>query len=237
MSWLEECVNTDLPPELEDYLFSRGVTRSLVKPYGFGWWDQKTKPTDPLVVSRYSRILQNFGGRLIVPMFSPQGKMLGVEARLVFGDGVKSLRLLTTPALWNPIFVGLTSEAMAKIWSGSDVWLVEGVFDATTLQNLVSDAVVLGTMRAAVTRKHLDFIHRFVSGSVYVAYDNDKTGQDSMWGYVDENSRKRMGVVEKIEGLGLRCVPVSYRGGKDPNEIWEKGGSRALEKAFSSYLN
>lgn len=237
MSWLSDSVNTELPEEFENYLLSRGVSRSLMESYQFGWWDQKVQPSDPLVVSRYSKILRNFEGRLIVPIFSPQGKMVGVEARLVLGDGVKSLRLLTTPALWNPIFVGLTAEAMDKIWSGSDVWLVEGVFDATTLQGLVSNAVVLGTMRASVTRKHLDFIHRFVSGSVYVAYDNDKTGQDSMWGYFDDNNRKRLGVVEKIENLGVRCVPVSYRGGKDPNEIWEKGGISSLRKAFSPYLN
>ena len=236
MSWLSACINTNLPDEFEDYLLSRGVGRSLIEEHSFGWWDQKTAPTDPLVLGRYSRILREFIGRLLVPMFSPQGKMIGAEARIISGDGVKSLRLLTTPALWNPIFVGLTPTAMDRIWGGCDVWLVEGVFDATTLQSIVGDAVVLGTMRAAVTRKHLDFLKRFVTGDVYVAYDNDKTGQDSMHGYVDENNRKRLGVVEKINGLGLRCVPVYYRGGKDPNEIWERGGSPALQKAFSRYL-
>ena len=237
MSWLQQSIDFDLPPEAEDYLLSRGVSRSLIKELRFGWWDQKTEPTDKLVRGRYLSMLSKFVGRVVVPIFSPQGRIVGVEARCLKGEHPKSLRLLTTPAQWNPLFVGLSPYAMERIWNGADVWIVEGIFDVTTLQRLLGNSrVVLGTMRASVTRKHLDFLKRTVKGSVYVAYDNDKTGQDSMKGYIDENGRNRLGVVDKITGLGLSCSPVYYRGGKDPNEIWEQGGDPALKRAFEFYL-
>lgn len=237
MNWLEESISYDLSEEIEDYLLSRGVSRNLIQVLRFGSWDQKTDPTDRLVCGRYLSMLRKFKGRVIVPIFSPQGRVVGVEARCLKGEHPKSLRLLTTPAQWNPLFVGLSPYAMERIWNGSDVWLVEGIFDVTTLQGLFGDrVVVLGTMRASVTRKHLDFLKRCVTGSVYVAYDNDKTGQESMRGYIDENGRNRLGVVDKITGLGLSCFPVHYKGGKDPNEIWENGGVSSLRKAFSVYL-
>ena len=235
-NWLEESISHEIPDHAEDYLLSRGVTRTLIEDMKFGWWDQQTEPTDKLVRERYLSMLCKFHDRVIVPIFSPQGRIVGVEARCLKGEHPKSLRLLTTPAQWNPLFVGLSPSAMERIWNGADVWLVEGIFDATTLQGLFGNSVVvLGTLRAAVTRKHLDFLKRTVTGSVYVAYDNDKTGQDSMKGYIDENGRPRKGVVEKIQGLGLNCYPVYYRGGKDPNEIWEYGGKPALEKSFEMY--
>ena len=237
MNWLSDSISFALPPEAEDYLLSRGVSRTLIKEICFGWWDQKSAPTDTLVCSRYSSMLKKFEGRVIVPIFSPQGRIVGVEARCLEGKHPKSLRLLTTQAQWNPLFVGLSPYAMERIWNGADVWIVEGIFDVTTLQRLLGNSrVVLGTMRASVTRKHLDFLKRTVKGSVFVAYDNDKTGQDSMKGYIDEQGRSRKGVVDKISGMGLPCSPIYYRGGKDPNEIWENGGDLALQKAFSLYL-
>ena len=57
--------------------------------------------------------------------------------------------------------------------------------------------MVLGTMRASVTRKHLDFLKRAVKGSVYVAYDNDKMVKIHER-VQDENGRNRLGVVDKI---------------------------------------
>ena len=237
MNWLEQSISYDLPEQAEDYLLSRGVSRSLMEEMRFGWWDQQSEPADKLVRERYLSMLRKFEGRVIVPIFSPQGRVVGVEARCLKGEHPKSLRLLTTQAQWNPLFVGLSPNAMERIWNGSDVWLVEGIFDVTSLQGLFGQTVVvLGTMRAAVTRKHLDFLKRTVTGSVYVAYDNDKTGQDSMRGFIDDQGRSRMGVVERISGLGLSCTPVHYRGGKDPNEIWENGGIASLRKSFSMYL-
>jgi len=237
VNWLEESISFDLPSQGEDYLLSRGVSRTLINELRFGWWDQITEPTDKLVLGRYKSMLRKFEGRVIVPIFSPQGRIVGVEARCLEGKHPKSLRLLTTQAQWNPLFVGLSPYAMERIWNGANVWIVEGIFDVTTLQRLLGNSsVVLGTMRASVTRKHLDFLKRTVKGSVFVAYDNDKTGQDSMKGYIDDQGRSRKGVVDKISDLGLSCSPVYYRGGKDPNEIWENGGDSALKKAFSLYV-
>ena len=69
-----------------------------------------------------------------------------------------------------------------------------------------------------------------------MAYDNDETGQKAMFGSFDEQGRRNIGVVERINKLKLHCVPVRYKGGKDPNEIWESGGYTAVAKAFSQYM-
>lgn len=234
--WLEQSL-FDLTEEQETYLLSRGVLRQEISNMGFRSWCPETacNSNENDFVRRYGSMGQKLNDLLITPLYSPTGGLIGLEGRSI--DGRKTiLQIRTKESKWCPIWIGLGRREMTRIWNGYDVWIVEGVFDVTTLRPLLPHSIVLGSLRANITNKQLNFLKRFVKGSVYLAFDNDETGQKSMYGFMDENNRKRKGVVEKITKSGVHCVPVRFKGGKDPNEIWQQGGYDKVRQSFINYI-
>ena len=73
---------------------------------------------------------------------------------------------------------------------------------------------------AALTRKHIEYLRR-LGVFVNVVYDNDETG--------------RVGTEKALHWLnkaGVPCRKVLYSGGKDPGEIWDRGGLSGLKQSF-----
>jgi hypothetical protein len=159
--------------------------------------------------------------------------VIGFEARSIVEKKVS--RYLLPEAAWNPVWVGMTSDVMGRIWAGSDVWIVEGLFDLFPLEWVVPPTdVVLGSGRAKLTDKHVEFLSRFCRGWVHLVYDNDPTGQKGMHGWTDSETGKRhLGAKDVLHRVGLKCRAVSYLGGKDPGDIWKTGGVPALKAAFA----
>jgi len=101
---------------------------------------------------------------------------------------------------------------------------------------LPENSVALSMGGAKITPLQLKFLSRFVrkSATVHVCFDMDETGRNQSQGYIHPQSGKRVwGVVEKLERVGLNSRLVTYRGGKDPGEVWENGGVFALKKSFN----
>ena len=123
---------------------------------------------------------------------------------------------------------------MPSIWSGGDVWICEGLFDKFPLEWAVpSGDAVLATVRAKLSDSHVEFLRRFCTGTIHMVYDRDETGRKATVGWVDaETGRKRYGALDALKRVGLKCVDVQYRGGKDPGEIWDHGGAAAVKAAF-----
>lgn len=237
--WLEDSLY-DLTEDQETYLLGRGVLREEIGNVNFqSWCPEKPCPMKTTEGKDFVKRFGEYGHRLkdllMTPLYSPASKLIGVEGRSI--DGNKTImRVLSFESKWCPIWIGLGKAEMLRIWNGYDVWIVEGVFDLTTLRAIMPHVVVLGSLRANLTKKHLEFLSRFVKGTIYVAYDNDETGQKAMYGHFDPNGRRQQGVIEKINKLRLNAVPVRYKGGKDPNEIWQQGGYDQVRKSFINYL-
>jgi len=69
---------------------------------------------------------------------------------------------------------------------------------------------------------------------VHVCFDMDETGQNMAHGYTHPDTGKRIwGVAERLGRAGISARVVQYRGGKDPGEIWESYGTKALQHALS----
>jgi DNA primase len=237
--WLENSLY-DLTEDQETYLLGRGVLREEIRNVNFqSWCPEKPCPAKTTEGQDFVKRFGEYGHRLndllLTPLYSPSSKLVGVEGRSI--DGNKTImRVLSFESKWCPIWIGLGKAEMLRIWNGYDVWIVEGIFDLTTLRAIMPHVVVLGSLRANLTKKHLEFLSRFVKGTIYVAYDNDETGQKAMYGHFDPNGRRQQGIIEKINKLRLNAVPVRYKGGKDPNEIWQQGGYDQVRKSFINYL-
>jgi len=113
-------------------------------------------------------------------------------------------------------------DSFEKIWNGGAVWLVEGIFDMFALEWAVpaTDAV-LACGRASLSKKQAESLRRLAPAFVHVAFDRDDAGQ-----------RGASFAAKTLTETKLRHGVVSYGGGKDPGEIWSKGGKQAVLAAF-----
>jgi DNA primase len=220
-SWLIEGFDT-LSKDHQSYLSKRGVDGNTSVDF-FTW---KT-PDPPCPCPRF---MANFGengyrlrGKLVTPIRSPRGAILGMEARSFSEDGSKRVfQYRTNNAQWNPYFLG-AERAFKTLWQGGDLWIVEGIFDMVALEKVVakSDAVI-STLRAGMDMNSINMITRFITphSSIYISYDNDETGKSkSDW------------LRNKFTSEGARVYQARYRG-KDPNEVWKLGGERLLRRYF-----
>jgi len=235
MTWLAQHLDQcNLTEEVEGYLYGRAAKAETIETMGLVTWQPMDRPSpdgsEKGFNKRYSERGERLTGRLICPLHSPRGQVIGFHARNI--DEKRDTRYLLPEAAWNPVWQGLR-DSMAHIWAGGDVWLVEGLFDKFPLEWVVPLAdAVLACGRANLSRQQLEFLCRFCQGWVHVVYDNDETGQQGMRGRVDENGKRWPGVLERMDKVGLRNRPVPYRGGKDPGVIWDHGGLAGLQAAF-----
>lgn len=211
------------PTSHTEYLTKRGVDSETSINF-YGW----NPPSTPAPCQSYRKMFGARGDKLkdhlIIPVYSPQGIILGFEARTYSDEGGKKvLQYRTERASWNPYLLG-SPKAFKKLWDGGDLWVVEGMFDLVALEKVIApcDGVV-SSLRAGMDGRSLDMVSRFLSpGScVYVAYDNDETGK-SKAEILNKAFTKR----------GARSLVWKYRG-KDPNEVWTQGGVPLLKRMFS----
>jgi hypothetical protein len=236
--WLEDAlaVATDFPEEVGGYLLGRGLTEAVIRGMGIGVWRGLEDPS-PLATFREKFGPRGLGvvGWLSIPVRSPRGTLIGVDFR-TWGEEKKNVREFRLPeAVWNPTFTGVWPDSLARIWAGGDVWLVEGLFDLAIARVLPAKDVALATGGAACSKHHIDFLARFVSprAQVHLCYDADAAGEKQKTGWADPKTGKRYaGVPDRLLRVGVRCRAVHYGGGKDPGEIWERGGMAALRRTF-----
>lgn len=238
-SWLTNAllrVAESPPEELEGFALGRGLPSQIFEEMRIGLWEAQSEPAPDLSFAKQNgQFGEKRAGWMSVPLWSPRCKLLGVIFRR--WDGTKEFRDYMLPeSKVVPVFIGLTPSAMMRIWAGGSVWIVEGIFDMSIAHVVPKEDVVLGCGTANLTRNQVNFLSRFlaVGAMVHVVFDTDKTGRDHAAGYTDPNTLKyHPGVVERLQKVGLNCRDVRYHGGKDPGEIWERGGKAALASAFN----
>ena len=168
-------------------------------------------------------------GYLVCPMYSIRGEVIGFEARSIHRKAIEDFRLPDTG--WSPFWLG-TRRAVQRLWAGGDAWVCEGLFDKCPLEWVVpSKDAVVASVRAKLSRAHVEFLRRFCRGWVHMVYDRDTTGREATLGYTDKAGGKHPGALELLERVGLRCRDVPYQG-KDPGVIWDQGGVAAMQAAF-----
>lgn len=236
--WLTDAILNsaqNLSEEAEGYVLGRGLPSRLATEMHVGVWQPPLESAPAEDFRKFGSQGEHFKGWLSIPLWSPRGSLLGVEFRK--WDGEKRVRKYHLPtSKWNPVFGGLTPSALHKIWEGGDVWLVEGIFDLALSHAVEGKDVVLSTGGAMLTQRHVSFLKRFMlpTAAVHLAFDEDETGRRQATGFTDDKTGRWVpGVPARLERVGVRCQVRRYRGGKDPGEIWEHGGSEALRSSFS----
>lgn len=241
-NWLSEVLveGRHLTEDAEGYLLGRGMSSETIRRLGMTLWTlHDDQAPDDEFRRKYGPKGEFLKGRLVCPCYSPRGEIIGFEARTWrMEDGKKITDFRLPQAAWNPFFLGLSPGTMHRIWSGCDVWIVEGLFDMAPMERIIpSSDVSLATVRAKLSWAHAEFLRRYVRrGRVNLVYDRDETGRKQTDGWTDEHGKRRWGALEVLQRVGVECRDIPYRGGKDPGEIWDQGGEPALREAFAHVL-
>ena len=236
MNWLaQHFAGLSLDEDHEGYFMGRGAKESALVRLGVKSW--QPLPEDAPFEDfrdRYGVRGEKLVGWTLWPMLAPSGRVLGFAGRK---HGMKLItRYLLPEGAWNPLWTGLTPEAMQRIWDGGDVCITEGIFDLLPMEWVLPEkAVVLASERAHLTDKHVEFLRRYVRREgqrVLMAYDNDATGRKGVEGGVDETGKKRWGALQRLERVKVKALDVKYLG-KDPGDVWMQGGLAGMRAAFN----
>lgn len=221
MSWLSNALSEmTLSEECEDYLLTRGVSRSSFERMGEITWQRLSDPSPhSFFRAKYGTYGEKLDGMLTCPLYSPKGEIIGFEARGIYEKKIS--RFLMPNADWNAVWLAHKDSA-EKIWNGATVWVVEGRFDLYTMEWVVPpNDVVLCSLRASLTPYHIDYLQRLKPIQVNMVYDQDETGKKGAFF-----------AQKKLNSVYIPCEIINFRGGKDPNEIWSKGGLPLLQQTF-----
>ena len=228
--WLSLGIKTP-SGKVKSYLEKRGLTSEFHSRVDVGTWERPgTVCSDSKFRTRCGSRGEKIAGRVTLPLYTPRGEVMGIEARSLSKD-LTGYRVPNSK--WSPAWV-TTRNPTEGLWNNGRVWIVEGFFDLVALVRIVpQEDVVIATLRAGMNQTQVEHLRRFARNGVIVAYDNDEAGKRATYGYQD-GGRRRYGIVDYLERVGLHVTPCRYIG-KDPGDVWLNKGDQGLLRAFGGY--
>ena len=228
-TWFEtltEYAEQRLTPRVEQELYSRGVTDDQARSFRIGYIDRipDLGGNDDFLQWAKGKSLQDM---MVFPLTTTLGEIRGFQFRSV--DRGRKIYLDYMPYKEEAVSFGL-AQAMQQVWTGGDVWLVEGVFDLLPLQRQVPN--IVATLTARVPELMLRVLRRLVD-TIWLGYDADLAGQTAITQFM------------KNHGKEFRVLPVYYpkvkvvgsdRYIKDPGELWEVWGDDQLRDFVQTLL-
>ncbi len=223
--------------EALDYLKSRNISKNTIEDFSLGFasekWDgflnyMKKQSLDLslgtelglLVKNSKGELYDRFRGRIIFPIFSESGTVIGFGGRTIGDDKVKYLNSPETPLFKkgkNLYGFNITKKYMREKKFSI---LVEGYFDVISLyqHGVKNVAASLGT---ALTPGQIHLLRR-VSDEVFIGYDSDEAGiQATLRG------------IERMFEQNLNPRVISFKNEKDPDDFIKKYGTDEFNKSLS----
>ncbi len=226
--------------DAQAYAAKRGLNAEIVTRFGIGYapdtWDsllkllkskgysEKELVDAGLLVHNTERntVYDAFRGRLIFPILSVNGQVLGFGARVMGDEKPKYINTGDTPVYnkRNNLY-GLYLHKNEKL---DDLIMVEGYMDVIGLYKAgVKNAVAsLGT---ALTQQQARLLKRYVE-KVFIAYDGDAAGQNAMVRGLD---------ILKAEGLEVRVI--TFPDDLDPDEYVQIYGKEGFDRLKENALS
>ena len=116
-AWLERALERSvLTEEARYYLLGRGATAEIIKDWKIKCFDIPDEPCPYVPLHKhYGQFFERVEGKVIYPLYSPRGKLLGFDSRSV--DQKDNLRFLMDDAHWNPTWVGMPAGmGSSRFW-------------------------------------------------------------------------------------------------------------------------
>jgi DNA primase len=177
-------------PQAIEYLKKRGVSGEIAARYHLGYSPSGWQPLQSVYGDYASKDLvdaglviegdagkryDRFRDRIMFPILSNRGEVLGFGARTLGSDEPKYLNSPETPVFSKGYELYGVFEARPLIRESGQVWVVEGYMDVVALaQHGLGHAVA--TLGTATTPAHLQQLLR-LSDHVVFMFDGDKAGR------------------------------------------------------------
>ena len=177
-------------PQAIEYLKNRGVSGEIAARYHLGYAPSGWQPLQSVYGDYASKDLveaglviegdagkryDRFRDRIMFPILSNRGEVLGFGARTLGNDEPKYLNSPETPVFSKGYELYGVFEARPLIRESGQVWVVEGYMDVVALaQHGLGHAVA--TLGTATTPAHLQQLLR-LSDHVVFMFDGDKAGR------------------------------------------------------------
>ena len=235
----DQLTTTDAGKPALAYLTGRGFSPKTIKTFGLGYapdeWDALLKEAESkhveaetlekagLVLSRKdnSGYYDRFRGRVVFPIFSHVGKVLGFGGRILKADSDQP-KYINSPEtkVYNKsrVLYGLHHGKQA-IRKSEEVILVEGYTDVISLHQAGVQNVVASS-GTALTEEQVKTLGRYAR-RVLLLYDADAAGAGAALRGID-----------MVLAQGLTVYAIALPGGEDPDSfVREKGGEAFQEFA------
>jgi DNA primase len=177
-------------PHAVDYLKKRGLSGEIAAKYHLGYSPEGWQPLQAVFGDYASKDLvdaglviegeagkryDRFRDRIMFPILSPRGEVLGFGARTLGSDEPKYLNSPETPVFSKGYELYGVFEGRAAIRESGQVWVVEGYMDVVALaQHGLGHAVA--TLGTATTPQHMQALLR-LSDHIVFMFDGDNAGR------------------------------------------------------------
>ena len=213
-----------------DYLYRRGLNDSDIKHFGLGvsaggWCDlldtlqkeghdRETLVKAGLVVEKNGKYFDMFRDRVMFPIISAQGRVLGFGGRAM-GDAQPKYLNTQETVVFNKRLNLYCLNLLKKERNIGRTILVEGYMDAVSLRKSGVEGVV-ATLGTALTTEQADLMRRFAP-EVWISYDGDSAGQ-----------KATLRALDILEEQNARARVILYPDGMDPDDFIKSRGIEAF---------
>ncbi|HEV7518269.1 MAG TPA: DNA primase, partial [Thermoanaerobaculia bacterium] len=223
-------------PLPQQYLAQRQIPQELVERFGMGYapdgWRNLVAALHPRlpmadlvaaglagVPERGGEPYDRFRNRLMFPIHSPSGRLVGFGGRTLGDDPAKYVNTAETEQFHKGTLLYGLHLGKREIREAGRAVLVEGYFDVVGTVAAGVEGAVAG-MGTALTPEQARLLARYAS-EVVVAYDGDSAG---------ENAYRRALPLLLVEGLAVRRA--RFPTGHDPDSLRLASGGEAVRTAI-----
>lgn len=220
------------------YLEERGIEPEMADRFELGCsqpvWDGLMKALSGKGISREAMLkagliapsrrgghYDRFRGRLMFPIWDPQGRVVAFGGRLMEGEGAKYINSPETPVFTKgTVWYGL-HLARPGIRRADRALVVEGYTDVIACHASGYDNAV-ASMGTALSREQAWVLAR-LTGRIIIAYDADQAGQEATLRGLDMFNET---------GSDVRVAVLP--GGRDPDDVLREEGQEAFGELLES---
>jgi len=212
-----------------EYLRQRGLSKEIIEKFQLGYalprWDDLVKKfpenaealeTLGLVVrSKDGSLYDRFRDRLIFPIWSPTGDIIGFAGRTLSDEEPKYLNISNTPLFEKGSVLYGLNFARGAAADSETLIIVEGYTDVMSAHQAGIENVVAG-MGTALTQVQAQLLKRYAT-RVILAYDRDAAGRAAT-----------LRGMANLRNAGLDVMVALLPPGHDPDSFVRAYGREAL---------
>lgn len=223
-----------LNKEILQYLEQRGIKSSIIEKFSIGYSGDSNELIDFILKEKMSlesllevgiigkknnKYYSKFNQRIMFPIFSPSGKVVGFGGRVLSGNIAKYINSQQSRIFNKSQLLYGYNFAKESIFKDKKIIIVEGYIDVIMLHQAGFNNAV-ATLGTALTQEHLPILSKG-DVEILLCYDGDKAGIEAAFRASNMLASRSGGV-------------IIFRDNKDPADMIKEGNIQELLSLLES---